>query len=255
MGKVSLYKSVKSTTPQHILINDYVSDIRRGTWQDFVIDARVLKQKGDIAGYKALKIQAPCISGSALMNEGKKESSNILSMNGYILIDIDCDIDNISLQRLKNDKYTSILHRSFGGDGVVIFVKIDPLKFVESFEGLAQHYYSNYDIVIDSSCKNINRLRFISYDPEIFTNDKASRFVAKAKPKKEIKIKEYVYVESDFNNLLSQISQRHIDLCQEDYFRYIRIGFAIAEKFGRNGEEMFHNVCQYGATGKRIRSF
>lgn len=247
MEKVSLYSSVKSITPEHILVSDYVSDIRRGTWQDLVIDARVFKQNGDIAGYKAKKVQAPCITGSAVMNAGKKEASNILSMNGYILIDIDCDIDNISLERLKNDKYSSILHRSFGGDGVVIFVKIDPSKFIESFEGLAQHYYSNYDIVIDASCKNPNRLRYVSYDPQIYTNEKASRFVAKAKPKKEIKIKEYIYVESDFNDILQQIRHRHIDLCQEDYFRYIRIGFAIAEKFGRSGEDIFHNVCQYGA--------
>lgn len=246
MVKTSLYKNVQSTMPTQILLTDYVSDIRRGTWQDFVINARVFKQKGDIAGYKAMKIQAPCITGSTVMNSGKKESSNVLEMNGYILIDIDCDIDNISLERLKNDKYTSILHRSFGGDGVVVFVKIDSTKFIESFEGLAQHYYKNYDIVIDASCKNINRLRFISYDPDIFTNDKASRFVAKAKQKKEIKVKEYVYVPSDFNNILAQIANRHIDLCQEEYKRYMSIGFAIADKFGHNGEDIFHQICQYG---------
>jgi predicted P-loop ATPase len=247
MEKVSLYKSIKSTNPEQILVNDYISDIRRGTWQDFVIEARVLKQQGDIAGYKAKKLQAPCFTGSAIMNAGEKNTSNILSLNGYILIDIDCAIDNISLERLKNDKYSSILHRSFGGDGVVIFVKIDHLKFIESFEGLAQHYYSNYDIVIDASCKNTNRLRFISYDPDIFVNEKASRFIAKAKPKKEIKIKEYVYVQSDFKDILRQISERNIDLCQEDYFRYIRVGFAIADKFGIAGEDVFHQVCQYGA--------
>lgn len=253
MEKVSLYKSITSTTPEQILLKDYISDIRRGTWQDCVINARILKQNGDIVGYKALKQQAPVITGSAVMNAGKKDTSNVLELNGYILIDIDCDIDNISLERLKNDKYSSILHRSFGGDGVVIFVKIDPNKFLESFEGLAQHYYTNYDIAIDQSCKNTNRLRFVSFDPEIYTNDKASRYVAKAKPKKEIKIKEYVYVESDFRDILAQISNRHIDLCQDDYFRYIRIGFAIVDKFGRAGEDFFHNICQYGTKYEYIR--
>ena len=247
MQKTSLYQSVQSSTPEHILITDYVSNIRTGRWQDIVISARVLKQKGDIAGYKAMKLQAPCVTGSCVMNAGTKNASNILGMNGFILIDIDCDIDNIYLERLKNDKYTSILQRSFGGDGVCIFVKIDPTKFIESFEGLAQYYYQNYDIAIDQSCKNPNRLRYVSYDPEIYTNDHASRYVAKAKPKKELKIKEYIYVESDFKEILNQISYKNIDLCQEDYFRYIRIGFAIADKFGQAGEDMFHAVCQYGS--------
>src|SRR5690606_35569423 len=48
-------------------------------------------------------------------------------------------------------------------------------------------------------------------------------------------------------NILDQIKERHIDLCQEDYYRYIRIGLAIASKFGESGEEYFHFVCSFGS--------
>ncbi|MFK5282387.1 PriCT-2 domain-containing protein, partial [Lacticaseibacillus paracasei] len=47
--------------------------------------------------------------------------------------------------------------------------------------------------------------------------------------------------------MLEQIRDRQIDLCQEDYHRYIRIGLALYDKFGSGGSEQFHFVCQYGA--------
>jgi hypothetical protein len=84
-------------------------------------------------------------------------------------------------------------HRSFGGDGVCIFVKINPNKFLESFNELAQYYWDNFNLAIDPSCKNKNRLRFISYDPYLFLNENSKKFVAKQVVKKE-KVHNFVFV-------------------------------------------------------------
>ena len=72
-------------------------------------------------------------------------------------------------------------HRSFGGDGLFVFVKINPNKFLESFNEIGQYYWDNFNIMIDQSCKNKNRLRFLSYDPYLFHNEKALKFIAKTK--------------------------------------------------------------------------
>ena len=76
------------------------------------------------------------------------------------------------IKELKEDKYTTILHRSFGGDGVCIFVKINASKesFLNSFLTLEEYYFDNYSVAIDASCKDLPRLRFISYDPDIYVN-------------------------------------------------------------------------------------
>ena len=244
----SKYTDIKSKTKQDIDIDQYVTIVKTGLNQDLVLKARIEKQKGNSEKYKELKSKCPVITGSAIMNEGSKNADNIKSLNGLIVIDIDQNISDAVVSQLKSDRYSFMLHRSFGGDGICIFVKINPEKFQESFNGLADYYFKNYSIFIDQACKNKNRLRYISYDPDLYLNEKASKFSAKAtKEHKEIKEQSYVYTKSDFDFILSQIRERHIDLCKDDYHRYIRIGFSIFDKFGSSGLEYFNFICSFGS--------
>lgn len=245
---MSYYDTMYSKTKKDISIDNYIGFIEHGTNQDLVLKARALKQSGDLDGYKELKNKSKLVTGSCTMNEGSKAESNISSLNGLICIDIDGQLND----NLKDDKYTYIIHKSFGGDGLCLFVRINPDKFEDSFTGLAQYYYENYNIVIDQACKNKNRLRYLSYDPDIYHNDKSIKYIPKdikrhAAPKET----NFIYTKSDFDHILDQIKERQIDLCQEDYHRYIRIGLALFDKFGASGEEYFHFICQYGNKYKR----
>jgi hypothetical protein len=243
----SKYPHVKSTEKQDIDINQYITIVKTGLNQDLVLKARAEKQKGNLKEYKNIKALSQVITGSCVMNVGEKTANNIKSLNGLIVIDIDCEIDNTMLNNLKQDKYSFILHRSFGGDGVCIFVKINSEKFLDSFNGLADYYFKNYGIVIDQACKNSNRLRYISYDPELILNEKSTKFISKQnKEYNEIKEQSFIYTKSDFDNILEQIKERNIDLCKDEYHRYIRIGFAIYDKFGTSGLEYFNFICSFG---------
>jgi len=241
--QMSLYDNQFAKAKKDIDIENYIGFIQHGANQDAVISARAIKTTNP-EQYKKLKMSSKCVTGSAILNDGPKTESNIKSLNGLIVIDIDGQIN----EELKYDKYSYITHRSFGGDGMCIFVRINPDKFEDSFNGLAQYYYENYNIVIDQACKNKNRLRYLSYDPDIFVNDKASKFIPKdVKKFAEPKETTFIYTKSDFDHILEQIRDRQIDLCQEDYHRYIRIGLALFDKFGASGSEQFHFVCSYGA--------
>lgn len=241
--QMSYYDNQYSKTKKEIDIENYIGFIQHGANQDLVLKARAVKQKGNEDEYKKLKNTSKCVTGSAILNEGAKTDNNIKSMNGLIVIDIDGQIN----EDIKNDDYTYIYHKSFGGDGLCIFVRINPDKFEDSFDGLADYYHKNYNITIDQSCKNRNRLRYLSYDPDIFVNDKAKKFIAKEVKKFQApKETNFIYTKSDFDNILEQIKERHIDLCNEDYHTYIRIGLSLFDKFGINGEETFHFICQFG---------
>jgi predicted P-loop ATPase len=243
----SKYPHSKSTQKQDIDVNQYVTIVKTGLNQDLVLMARSEKEKGNEKEYKNLKATSQVILGSCVMNDGEKTASNIKQMNGLIVIDIDVNINNDTIEMLKKDKYSFILHRSFGGEGVCIFVKINSEKFIDSFNGLADYYFKNYGIVIDQSCKNPNRLRYISYDPDLYLNEKSIKFIAKAnKEHKEIKEQNFIYTKSDFDNILEQIKERNIDLCKDEYHRYIRIGFALFDKFGSGGIEYFNFICSFG---------
>jgi len=240
--KFSLYQNIKDTNKTDISLDDYIEIIKVGKYQDLVLTARAIKK--DPARYKELKNQMPAITGSAVMNQGSKIESNILELNGLIVIDIDDDVDLKLLNKINEDKYTFVSHRSFGGDGLCVFVKINPNKFLESFNELGQYYWDNFNIMIDQSCKNKNRLRYLSFDPYIFHNEKANKFIAKSKIAKQKK-HEFVFVQDDFSDVLDKL--KGIDLCQDDYKRYCDIGFAIGSKFGDSGLNYFKAICQNGS--------
>lgn len=245
---MSHYENQFSKIKKDVNIDNYIGFIQHGANQDLVIKARALKQKGDLEGYKKLKNSSQCVTGSAVLNDGDKGEKNIKSLNGLIVIDIDGQLND----ELRNDKYTYIYHKSFGGDGLCIFVKINPDKFEDSFNGLAQYYFQNYNVTIDQACKNKNRLRYLSFDPDIFVNDKANKFIPKNIKKFEPpKNTNFIYTKSDFDNILDQIKEKQIDLCQEDYHRYIRIGMSLFDKFGASGSEYFHFICQFGSKYNR----
>lgn len=136
---VSYYESAFTKEKKEIDLENYCGMIKHGAWQDIVLKARACKQSGDLETYKKFKAKSQCITGSAIMNDGSRSDNNIKEFNGFIVIDIDGQINN----NLKDDKYTAIIHRSFGGDGMAVFVRINPDKFLDSFNGLAQYYLDN----------------------------------------------------------------------------------------------------------------
>ncbi len=240
--KFSLYQNIKDTNKTDVDLAYYIDVIKNGKYQDLVLTARAVKK--DKPRYKDLKNQMPCITGSAVMNQGSKIESNIQELNGLIVIDIDELVDLELLNKINEDKYTFISHRSFGGEGLCVFIKINPVKFLESFNEIGQYYWDNFNLMIDQSCKNKNRLRYLSFDPYLLHNDKASKFIAKSKIAK-IKKQDFLFVKDDFSEIIDKL--KLIDLCQDDYKRYCDIGFAIGSKFGDSGLNYFKSICQNGS--------
>jgi len=243
MIQFSSYKTVKDTNKIDIDLKDYIDAIKNGRFQDVILSARSVKS--DKQKYNEFKSLTPCITGSAIMNQGSKVESNIKELNGLIVLDIDENVDIETITKINNDKHTFISHRSFGGDGVCVFVKINTTKFLESFNDLGQYYWDNFNLTIDPSCKNKNRLRYYSYDPYLFYNENAKKFIAKSKIDKPKEKEKFIFVKDDFTAVLDKIS--NIDLCQDDYSRYVQIGFAIGSEFGAAGLDYFKAICQNGS--------
>ena len=245
----SLYEKIKSKSPKNIPLEYYIQAVQEGFWQDYVFPARAeFEKNGKSDKYKKLKTKVPAILGCCVMKPGKKEKSNVDYMNGFLVLDIDEDISDVQYYGIKEDKYTHLLHKSISGRNYCNFIKIDKSKdFKGIFDSLCEYYYQNFNIALDRSCSNINRLRFVSYDPDLYYNEKSSTYrkVKKQKPLPKKKV-DYVFTQSDFDNILSQIKERGIDLCKEDYFRYVQIGMSIANEFGESGRSAFHMICSFG---------
>jgi predicted P-loop ATPase len=229
----------------------YVDLVRNGDHQGLIFNARANIKDKTI--YNSFKSQLPAITGSCTQKQGSRSVANVEQMNGLILLDIDDVVDTELRKRIDEDKYTMCSNRSVSGTGLVVFVKINPELFIESFHGLAQYYSDTFNVDIDQSCKDASRLRYISYDMDIFVNEKSLKFVAK-KQKKEVKKETFFFAQDDFSYIIDQIKSRNIDLCEDDYKKFCEIGFAIGSEFGIGGLDYFKAVCQNGSKydAKRI---
>jgi len=113
----------------------------------------------------------PAFTPSGTFKNWRSEK-NIIEHNGLICIDFDHvqNIENL-LHSLKKNKYTYACFKSVSGLGVAWFVKIEATNKEQHllyFEALATYCFLNYTQIIDISCKNLDRLRFVSHDPNLY---------------------------------------------------------------------------------------
>ena len=221
---ITKYNNIKDPTPIPISITDYINEVKNGANKPEILTyqnaTKLNKQQRT-----ELKNAIPCVT---ISNCNGKHS-------GYITIDFDTNIDRTALIA---DKYSYVVAKSVGGINNFCIVKIDGSKHTESFNALQYHYYNTYNALINQGCAEVSFKRFISYDADIYTNDKATVF--KPKALKPIKYKEYKVILSniDFDALICKLSTNTAPLQQ-----YIDIfGNAMAYTHGEVGRDNFNKL-------------
>ena len=238
---ISIYNGAKDTkSTETIAIDLFLESVKNGRWQDIVLPIRAIGDK-EIRNEAKKKALAVTISGA--FKERKDEA--IEKHSGYIGIDID-EITNFNAQRriLQSDKYVYALFASISGRGLCAIFKIAPAKHRDSFNGISEYLFKNYNIIIDPTSVNQSRARFVSYDPELYINPYAEKFTQYPTAKPPRKIENVVFLDDDFKSILSQITANRINLC-DNYHEWLRIGFSFVHQFNESGREYFHLVSQY----------
>ena len=151
--EVSFYKSKEDVTNAvDVNIGKLIKGIKEGNWKETVIKYR---ETGD----SSVKLSLPCFTGSGTFN--KRKSDAIKKHSGFIIIDVDKITDPVRVKKiLSQDRFTKWCFLSASGNGVAIVVKINPDNHRESFKKLSEYYRTEYNIDIDPSCSNLDRLRW-----------------------------------------------------------------------------------------------
>jgi predicted P-loop ATPase len=228
---ISVFKSAKSTTSEHnIEVDSYFDGIKNGVWQDEVLNYR--------AG-RTIKTDTTCITVSGTFQQRKADK--LLEHSGLICLDIDSkdQITNVDIDQIKRDEYVYAVHRSLSGNGYAVFVKIDGARHLDAFLGLEHYMMAKYLIVLDKTCKDTSRLRFVSYDPDIYINKKAKVFKTYLKKKDKPKPKPPV-IKTDFDEMVAKAGPMNLF---DNYEDYIRLAFALTQEFAESGRAYFHNLC------------
>lgn len=233
---ISLFAKAKEkdATPKSNLSDlEYFDGVKNGRWQDEVLNYRIGKLE---------KINLTCLTPSGVFKI--RNISGLMEHSGLICIDVDAkdQLGQVNIELLKQDNFAYCIHESCSGNGgYAVYFKIDGNKHSEAFYGIEEYLFINYSIVIDKSCKDVSRLRFVSFDPELYFNDKAKLF-KKYLAKKEIQKKEYkqVVIKSDFDQLVNDASPLNLFDAYEDY---LKLAFGLAGEFGEAGRQYFHSLC------------
>jgi predicted P-loop ATPase len=234
---ISHYENVKDTRNTDIEINDFLSGIRIGKWQDQVLYVRTIKDKKARATEKQ---KCPCVTISGSFSERK--DSGLRKHSGFIAIDIDNMESAESIKDLiKTDPFIYSAFVSISGNGLCLIIQIDGTRHADAFEGIAKYLYDTYQLIVDQSGKNLSRTRFVSYDPDLYLNEKSQIFKKYIKKEKPNKISRVVFVKSDFDNVIKQMYEKNVNIC-EDYSEWISTAYALITEFGESGRDYFHTL-------------
>jgi hypothetical protein len=173
--EVSMFINCKSTNPiQKINLWDWL--VKKSIYMPFVDEIRESTSKDRIS---FLKSQLPAITPSGIFSERK--SDKLIKPTNLICIDIDgkdnCDLD-MDVLKLELSRIPYIMYGGFsaGGKGLYCLIKIDDYQQHKCrFQTLEQEF-EKMNVVIDSSCSDLARLRFYSYDKDPIINPDSKVF-------------------------------------------------------------------------------
>lgn len=173
----------------------------------FRLSVEMIRQCKEKRDADNLKAKLPCAMPSLQMDG---------SHSGYIAIDVDGVNHGDNLEytpaelKAKISQIVNVAYCGYScsGKGVWALIPIfDTTKHLEHFKAL-EVVFQRIGLTIDASCKNVNRLRFASYDPEPYLNEDAEKFslilVDTSKPKISISSPDF----SEGANIFDEFNQK-----------------------------------------------
>lgn len=149
---------------------------KAATIQDKQAELRALTDKAEMQKYK--RNNFPAFAPSVTFTKDGTSKENVKQINPIVCIDVDGQDNNyMSTNRMKDivSKIDSVFYaqESASGKGIFCLIQIaDANKFKEHFNAL-QDTFKAKGLIIDAQCSDLNRKRFVAYDPNPYINKNA----------------------------------------------------------------------------------
>lgn len=258
---ISVFKNARSTDPETVALDVFLQSKRHIPTIDQV------RQENDKKKRDELKKNLPAATISGTFS--KREIHGILQYNGLVCLDFDgkdnTDFTPAQMRDiLASFQETYYCGLSVSGSGVYAIIRTDnddPQRHSEVVEYLGNLIHTLGGIQYDKACKDVCRLRFISYDKEAYFNHSCATFPAKreleridqlmaARPPRPIKVYRADRHQSTdttrkkVEGYIEAIEASCVDITT-DYQDWCNLGFALASEFGMEGEEYFQRISQF----------
>ena len=247
--KISYYSNVENNVGTEISLRDFLFCDK---YKEQIEHIRSIK---DEELQKSLKKQLPLATISGTFAPTRK-AENLVVHSNLLCIDIDKkdNLDVTWFDDLKHEWHniSQILyagHSTRGEGWFAIFRIAYPDKHKAQFEAL-QRDFACSGLVIDRACKDVCRMRFISYDPEPYVNEAATLYNkvwVEPKPTTHVSYSGCEDMEQ-VEKCCQIIAARGIDITAT-YDDWFRVGAALAS-LGERGRSLYHLVSSQNAKYK-----
>jgi len=179
-GIITVFRNVVAVDePFYVRVDVVVDRIRDGNSKKIieVVRSKETKKEKDI-----VKQNLPSILFSGAFK--RRANNAIIQHSGYVAIDFDnVDIEKVKGELIK-DKYVCVCFVSPGGKGIKAVVKIPPNIKEHPFRCMAiTKHFENYKIDVDEF-KDVARICYESYDPDVYYNPDSKVFMGIEEPPK-----------------------------------------------------------------------
>ena len=177
--KSTIFKNFNEVSEQKDFLK-ILEDIKSGTYKNAITYLRKSLADDKKEAAERAKKSLPAFTPSATFKGGRKMEF-LTNYNGLMVLDID-KLEKEKLQQCKTkirmDDFVFASFVSPSGNGIKIFVKVSSVaeQHKETFLALQRYFEELLAVEIDKSGKDITRLCFFSYDPELYLNINAEIF-------------------------------------------------------------------------------
>jgi hypothetical protein len=156
-------------------------DIKGDRYRNQIEEIRFQIQSGNIEKANVLKKKLDAFTPSAIFKD-KRLSSSLDMYSGFVHLDFDKlsqkQLDK-AFKSISEIPYTFLCFISPSGNGLKVFVEVNSRAehHERAFLQVQQYYEDLVGLKADHSCKDITRLCFMSYHPELYKNIRNEKFI------------------------------------------------------------------------------
>lgn len=253
-SKISLYRKVNETKSQTITLDDWLHKVTPAA-KSHILTIRGTNEINPKAAKAMKTLNLPCCTISGVF-EGERKATKVTQMNPIICVDIDILPEGMTLEGLKKKvfelPYVFYVSLSARGEGIFALIYYNQEKdFLNTFKAL-QYDFKQIGIEIDKACKDICRLRFVSWDAEPLEKEEVEMYDSDYL---EAFMDPQFHKEARYQNGQLQIDDWFtfktikylINECgyrADDYQDWLMDGFRLAT-FGEYGHALFMHLSQH----------
>lgn len=185
MSSSSIFQNFSNKVEDKSLIM-ITKDILNGKYKEEVEQIRTLINEGDEERANLHKKKLPAFTPSGTFKK-KRVPEDLVDYSHFIVLDFDkIDPDDYSeaFRIACSLPYTFCCFRSPSGSGMKILVEVTSgaLMHKSAFKRVADYYEEHIGLPIDRSGSDINRLCFMSYDPDTYRKINSQKFEVQEVP-------------------------------------------------------------------------